>query len=316
MGGHVDGSTVGVVSRPRATLALGAAILCWASIPLFLKYFSSLLDAWTLNAYRYTVAAAVYLPFLLSRAGRGRVPKGLWKWALVPTFFNIVSQNLWTWAPYFINPGLMSFLARGSIVWSVIGSFVIFPDERPAIKSPRFAVGLTVAAAGYGALMVQQGGLSHGPSMVGVVIMVSCGLFTAGYGLTVRRFLRAADPRLAFAIIALYTAASANVLMALLGHPQRLAALDLSTALLMALSALLGLAIAQVAYYMAVARLGVAICSSSMLMTSFLTILASGQLFGERFSLGQWVAGSLLIAGGVLVIRSARQVEAWRSRAA
>ncbi len=292
--------------RSQAVVALVVSILCWASIPLFLKHFSSLLDAWTLNAYRYSVAAALYLPWLVARSRRREVARRLWKAAVLPTFFNIVSQNLWTWAPYFINPGLMSFLARGSVIWAVTGSFLLFPDERPAISSRPFGIGLSLAAVGYLGLMLQQGALSDCSTAGGILIMLACGVFTAGYALTVRRFLTNTDARVAFAVIALYTAASANALMVIFGHPDQALSLGVKTTLLLILSAVLGLAIAQVAYYVAVARLGVAICSSSMFMTSFLTTLASGLLFGERFTLGQWLAGGLLILGGITLLRSGR----------
>ncbi|MGQ9855046.1 MAG: DMT family transporter [Candidatus Oleimicrobiaceae bacterium] len=284
------------------------AIVCWASVPLFLKHFSTALDAWTVNAYRYAVAAALHAPWMLYAHCRGRAPRHLWRRALLPTFFNIVSQNLWTWAPYFIDPGLMSFLARGSIIWSVIGSFLLFPDERPAIKSRQFAVGLALAAAGYAGLMAQQGGIPNGAALWGIVIMVACGLFTAGYNLSVRKVVSDVDPRLAFAAIAAYTSASAQVFMLLFGRPTRLLALDWRAWTLLSLSAVLGLGIAQVAYYIAMNRLGVAICSSSMLMASFLTTLASRAVFGERFTAGQWLAGALLVSGGIGIIRSSRHL--------
>ncbi len=284
------------------------AIVCWASVPLFLKHFSTALDAWTVNAYRYAIAAVLHAPWLLRAHGRGRAPRHLWRRTLLPTSFNIVSQNLWTWAPYFIDPGLMSFLARGSIIWSVAGSFLFFPDERPAIKSRQFAVGLALAAAGYAGLMAKQRGLNHSATLWGILIMVACGLFTGGYNLSVRKVISDVDPRLAFAAIALYTSASAKVLMLLFGRPTRLLALDWRTWTILSLSAVLGLGIAQVAYYIAINRLGVAICSCSMLMASFLTTLASGAIFGERFTAGQWLAGVLLVSGGIGIIRSRRHL--------
>jgi drug/metabolite transporter (DMT)-like permease len=302
-----QGRSPGLV-RLRATIALAVAIVCWASIPLFLKHFSTALDGWTVNAYRYTIAAAMHFPVILRTHWNSRLPHRLWRRALLPTVFNIVSQNLWTWAPYFIDPGLMSFLARGSIIWSVTGSFLLFPDERPAIRSAQFTLGLGLAAVGYAGLMAQQGGLAQKATMWGVLIMLACGVFTAGYSLSVRKVLSDVNPRLAFAVIALYTSASAQALMLLFGHLTPLVALDVRTAASLSISAVLGLGIAQVAYYTAISHLGVAICSCSMLMASFLTTLASGIVFGERFTGGQWMAGVLLVAGGISIIGASRHV--------
>jgi len=75
-----------------AVPALIATVLSWGSIPLFLKYFTSYLDAWTVNGVRYIIGALLLLPVLrgVSVSGRGR--SSVWRDALVPSLVNGVSQ--------------------------------------------------------------------------------------------------------------------------------------------------------------------------------------------------------------------------------
>jgi drug/metabolite transporter (DMT)-like permease len=74
-----------------AILALLVSILSWSSIPLFLKYFTASLDAWTVNGIRSGIAALLLLPALrtIPAAVNRRV---FWRRALVPALVNSVGQ--------------------------------------------------------------------------------------------------------------------------------------------------------------------------------------------------------------------------------
>ena len=105
--------------KPRSTDAwLGTAMILaalagWTSIPLFLRHFAKLeLDAWAVNGWRYAFSAVMWLPVLLWHAQRGSTPKGLWRAALVPSLFNAAAQVCFGLAPYYIDPGLMTFALR------------------------------------------------------------------------------------------------------------------------------------------------------------------------------------------------------------
>ena len=121
-----------------ATLALLGSILCWSTVPLFLKYFTSFIDGWTANGLRYPVVVFLYLPWLIYFARKGQLTSRMWKLALLPAIVNTIAQIAWAWAPYYIDPGYLSFLVRLSTVWTVLGSFMLFHDERRLIKSRKF----------------------------------------------------------------------------------------------------------------------------------------------------------------------------------
>jgi hypothetical protein len=109
----------------------------WTSIPLFLRHFAKLeLDAWAVNGWRYAFSALMWLPVLVWHRFRGSTPPGLWKAALWPSVFNAIAQVCFGLAPYYIDPGLMTFSLRLQVVFLMFGAAVFFPSERRMVKSP------------------------------------------------------------------------------------------------------------------------------------------------------------------------------------
>ena len=49
-------------------------ILCWAAVPVLLRYLTNALDAWTANGIRYPLAAVFFLPILVVTWRSGVVP--------------------------------------------------------------------------------------------------------------------------------------------------------------------------------------------------------------------------------------------------
>jgi hypothetical protein len=95
-----------------AALSCLGTLICWSSAPLFIKYLTGYLDLWTQNLLRYGAACLFWLPFLLAEAKAGKVPKSVWKRALLPFIPNIIMQNLWAAAFYYIDPGFASLLSN------------------------------------------------------------------------------------------------------------------------------------------------------------------------------------------------------------
>ena len=82
-------------------------------------------------------------------------------------------------------------------------------------------------------------------------------------------------------------------------------ALDLAGGqfLLLLLSAVIGIALGHVFYYISIARLGVAVSSGVIQLQPFLVAMASFAVFGERLGPLQWAFGVVAVggAGAILV---------------
>lgn len=312
-----------MTSTRSSGLSGGAAcilltLLGWSSAPLFLKYLSGLIDAWTANGWRYGVSALLWCPFLLAAARQGALPRGLWRAALVPTAFNIIGQMLYGLAPYFIEPGFFSFLLRTQIVFVALGAYVLFPGERAVLRSGAFWGGVAIIILGSIGTVAFGPGIPRGATAKGIIFSVTSGAFFAGYGVAVRKYMHGVRPMISFAAISQLTTLGLATLMLIVGHRHGLGAWSLTWPQfgVLVLSAWIGIGFAHVFYYAAIARLGVAISGGVILLMPFITAVASFFIFHERMNTKQWVCGSAAVIGALLILSAQSRLAASDSRPA
>jgi drug/metabolite transporter (DMT)-like permease len=287
-----------------------ATLIGWSSIPLFLRYFATHpthpIDPWTSNGWRYGFSALLWMPVVVTGLLRRRLPPGIWKAALVPAAINALGQVCFTTAHYKIEPGLLTFGLRSQIVFVTIGAVALFPAERRVIRSPGFIVGILLVAFGTAGTIVFAQDWSGQATALGVALALASGALFAGYALAVRWFMHSFSPVVSFAIISQYTAAAMVVLMLMLGERAGATALDLpgGAFLLLLASAVIGIALGHVFYYISIARLGVAVSSGVIQLQPFLVAIASFGVFGERLSPIQWAFGVVAVGGASAILIS------------
>lgn len=290
------------MSKQKYTLALLLSVLCASSVPLFLEYFTSYIDAWTVNGYRYIVVLLIMLPVIIGMARRGKYNKRMWLTALIPALFNLLQQIAWAWAPYFIDPGMIGFLIKSTVVWSIAGSFILFVDERFLLKDRRFWLGLILSLLGFSGLSYYGTGISLSGTFFGVLLVLTSGLFMAAYGLAVKYFFNETNALISFSIIAFYTAVGLVALMFVFGEAQAFLRIPLKVTAVIAVSAFVGINMAHVLFYISLKHLGVMVSYSVSLFSAFFTALLSYLIFGEQLSVMQWLSGSIIVAGGLSII--------------
>jgi drug/metabolite transporter (DMT)-like permease len=310
-------SMVGVV-----TLAM--TLLGWSSIPLFLKHFSGSMDAWSANGWRYGFSALLWLPVIVHQFTRRTLPKGIWRAAVVPSVLNTTGQAAFAWAPYFIDPGLMTFGLRTQILFVAIGAYLMFPSERRVLRSRAFLAAMVVVFAGaMGTLALARlqaaGAVTPARAApgffgrtltqaqatgVGISLSVASGALFAGYALAVRKYMHGIHPVTAFATICQYTGIGMVVMMLALAPEQGwyVTRMESSELWLLALSAIVGIALGHVFYYTSIARLGVAVSSGVIQLQPILVAVASYFLFGEVLSPGQWGCGMLAVGAAMVML--------------
>jgi drug/metabolite transporter (DMT)-like permease len=281
---------------------LAGSIVCWSTVPLFLRYFTTYIDAWTANGLRYPMAMVIWLPWLVALLRDRTQPRQFYMRALIPAGVNFGGQCFWALAPYYIYPGLIAFVVRLTVLWTVIAAMIIFVDERSLARSRRFWAGLALAAMGFVGVSAYSGALRGGASLAGVLISLGCSLLWGLYGVTVRWSMRGVDARKAFALIGWYTAAATIVVMVIAGEPTQARTMPAGAVLLLIASSVVGVAFAHVLYYAAIAQLGVAIAGGALLISPFLTASASYFLYGERLVLQQWAGGFVLVVGAAVLL--------------
>lgn len=279
-------------------------LLGWSSIPLFLRSFIHEIDFWTANGWRYAFSAVLWAPVIALGLARRTLPPDLWRAALLPSLFNALGQAAFAAAPYYVEPGLMTFALRVQIVFVTIAAAVLFPVERRIIRSGGFLLGLAMVVLGtIGTVTLNPGGLGGGTGL-GVFLSVGSGLLFAGYAVSVRHAMHGINPLVAFAAISQYTAVLLAVPMLLFADRAGLAALDLPAPrfTLLLLSSLIGIGLGHTFYYFSIARLGVAVSSGVIQLQPFIVAAASFPLFGERLTAGQWGSGAVAIVGAAIIL--------------
>jgi drug/metabolite transporter (DMT)-like permease len=310
-----------MTTTPQPAKAAGVAcvaftLLGWSSVPLFLRYFADYIDAWTANGWRYGISAIFWAPLLVVVARGKGLPPGLWRAALLPSVFNCLGQVCFAWAPYFIKPGLLTFLLRLQIIFVAAGAYLLFPSERPVMRTRRYRIGLVVVFLGSCGTVLLRGEWPRGGTAFGVLLGILSGLLYGGYALSVRRNMQGVHPVTAFAAISQYTALGMVALMLACGRNFGLEAWSLTRAQLgvLVVSAFVGIALGHVFYYVAIGRLGVAVSSGIIQLQPFFTGVASFFLFDERLTAGQWLSGFAALGGAVLILSTQRRVAPTRPR--
>jgi drug/metabolite transporter (DMT)-like permease len=294
-------------------------LLGWSSIPLFLKHFTPLIDGFTANGWRYSLAAILWAPALALAAFRGSLPRSLWLAAIIPSLFNAAGQACFAVAPYHVGPGLMTFALRMQIVFVTAGAALLFASERRIIRTPGFLAGVALVILGTsGTILFKEGGLraaAHpaapgGNELFGIALSITSGLFYACYSLSVRHFMRGVNPLTAFAVISQYTALALIPPMLIWGAPgvthlwHGAKVLDLPgrELLFLALSSIIGIGLGHTFYYVSIERLGVAVSSGVIQLQPILVSIASFFLFQERMTAIQWTCGALAITGAGVIL--------------
>ncbi|MDX9911813.1 MAG: DMT family transporter [Phycisphaerales bacterium] len=297
-GSTTSGGTTGGVVLVVLTL------LGWSVVPLFLRHFATLIDTWTSNGWRYGLSALMWLPLVLVAASRKKLPKGVWMLALVPSIFNALGQTFFTWAHYKIPASLLTFGLRSHIVFVAIGAAILFPAERRIIRTPGFIVGVLLVLMGTLGTIVSDKGFGTGATTTGVLMAIAAGALFSGYALGVRKFMHGINSLVSFAVISQYTAIVMVACMLTLGERAGVTAIEMGGVQfgLLVLSAIIGIALGHVFYYMSIARLGVAVSSGVLQVQPIVVGVLSAIVLGESLRAVQWITGVVAVLGAGLIL--------------
>ncbi|MCU0914194.1 MAG: DMT family transporter [Planctomycetes bacterium] len=287
-----------------ATSACLGAVFFWALGPIFIKYLTGHMDSWTQNALRYSAACLFWLPFVVHVTWRGAFPRRAWRRALVPALANMAMQSLWGAGFYYISPAFMTLLTNTSVLWVMGFSLLLFPQERPLMRSPRFWLGLALSLTGVLGVLYFKKDFAAVGTWVGVAIALAEAFMWGVYAISVKIALRDIDSRTGFSVISLYTTVGLWICAVLVGRPQQALHLGLEAWAAVVVSAITAIALAHVLFYAAIRRIGTTIPTLLVLTQPFIVFSMSSVIFHEQLNAMQ------LLAGGILLIGSASSISA------
>jgi drug/metabolite transporter (DMT)-like permease len=279
-----------------------AALTCWIIGPLCIKQLTGWLDFWTQNMLRYSIAALLLLPFLLFSIRHKKVDHSIWKNALVPTIPNIVMQSCWAAGFYYINPALLTLIAKSGILWTILFSMIFFFDERPLLKSTRFWTASAAMIIGLVGVTILSPNFAAKATIIGLVF-VFCSSFTWSlYTIGIKAFLPDYDSRISFAVVSLYTTVALIIVAVLFGNPAGCLSMPPLGWIIVIVSGATSLALSHSFYYAAIKRIGATIPSLVTLAQPFGVLVVSRVIFAETLTAPQWIFGIILLAGAALAV--------------
>ena len=285
----------------RASLALLLTIFFWSAAPLVLKYFTGVMDAWTVNGMRYVFTALFWLPVVLRRYREVPAGRNIWRDAWVPALCHMLGQAGWGLAPYFNDASVMNFVSRISFLLTVVIGFWLLRDERQLARRPLFWIGLVATVCGL-AFMLAGGRGTGGTSLAGMAILIWTSVCWSFYAVQVRKRMTGYPTTLAFGVVSLLVAPGLTLAMFTLGDWRALGTLSSAQWTLLAVSAWFGIALGHVLYYQAVYSIGPVIAEGSLALVPFMTAVLAHLILGERMQAAQWVGGTLLVAATLALL--------------
>ena len=291
-----------------ATLACIGSVVCWSIGPIFIKYLTGWVDLWTQNLLRYCMALVFWLPYLGIIIKKGRLERGVWSKALLPSGANVFLQSFWAAAFYYIGPALMILLIKSSIIWIAAFSIIFFPQERNLARSGRFWLGVLFSAVGViGVVLCKEDFAAH-RTLVGIIFSLLAAFGWAVYSILAKICFKDIDSRTGFSVVSIYTVAGLLVLAFLFGKPFECTEMGAMPWVSVVVSGITGIAVSHVMYYAAMKRIGATIPSMAMLVTPFTVLALSRIVFGESLNAFQWIFGLVLLVGCGLAIWAQRDL--------
>jgi len=296
--------------RAIGIAALLVTLLCWGITPVLLRRLTDFIDAWTANGVRYPIAAVLYWPVLVMAYRAGRLDTRLLRNCVWPATFALGGQVFWALAHYELSASETGFYVQLSMVWTIIGSMVIFRDERRLLRKPFFFVGIGLIAIGFLVMswpgaessVVANAVVKGGNTRLGLLYIVLCGALFGFYMVSVRRCIPYADPLLAFGIVANLVSIGTIAGMFIYGDVASIANQTAFSSLMLIGSSVIGVAVGHIMLYAAIQRLGAAITSSCQTITPFITATVAAVLLRESFSGRQWTGGVVMVLGAIVLL--------------
>jgi drug/metabolite transporter (DMT)-like permease len=285
-----------------ATGACLGTLVCWSLGPVFIKYLTGYTDSWTQNAVRYSVTSLFLLPFLIRANVTGQFAPRTWRRAILPSFANIAMQSLWAAGFYYIGPAFMTLLSKTSVLWVTGFSLIVFREERPLMRSPRFWLGLLLSLSGMVGVIAFKDDFAATGTLTGIAIALTQAFMWGVYTISVRIAFQDVDPRVSFSVMSLYAAVGLWVCAFLFGDPSQVLALNVRGWVVVVISALTAIALGHTLYYTAIRRIGTMIPMLVILAQPFVVFGLSSILFHERLNGVQLLFGGVLLTGSGLSV--------------
>ena len=293
------------LSKGQGVVLVVITACIWAFGPIFVRYFSAFLDVHTQNAFRY-LSASVSLLIISLIFFRKELKQCLkiWPKLLITSFFIVIMQTFWTLSLYRILPATATLIGKISIVFTVVMSFMFFHEERESIKSIKYISGTLLCFFGVIGVIFLKKEMTSLQMKLGIIFVVLAELFWTLYAVYVQKKLKSYNTLAFMPYVLIISFFVFSVLAMIKGNPMAIIYLPPKALFFLFISGLFCIGIAHSIYYFAIRATGIALASSVLLVSPFLTAIFSYFIFGEILTVGQLISGAIILIGGYIVSKS------------
>ncbi len=314
-------------------IALVALIMMWGTVPVLLRGLTESVDVWTANGIRYPFSAMLFWPYLFFAARRGFSAAGggffasrggqstdgpptrqlTWpvvRACVVPAFFSTGGQVFWGMSFYYLQASQVGFLVRATTIVVIVGSVVLFADERKLLRRVRFDVGVLLALAGFVSLSLTGDSAFESANVQGLLIMLCCSLLFGAYVVSVRKCIPQVHPTLAFAVVCQMCAAVVGTLVFAFGDYEVIWDLSGRQWIMLVTSSILGIGLGHIMLYTAIVRLGASVTTTCQSAMPFVTAAIASFALGETLTTWQWAFGGVIVIGALVLLSIKLQISA------
>lgn len=297
------------------SLVLLLIVVSWSIGPIILHYFYWVkVSIWDQNSFRCLIALVMIWLIIAWRYRRSygilarQLSRRTWLMALIPMVPALGLQITLSWSLYYIQPGLMSLLHKQYIIWAVVLTMFILPDERRLLRSLRFWAGLSAVIVGAVGVTAFKANARMEGEAFGIFLVVVLSLSTAFYGIGIRKFLSNIDTLVYYAVVSTYMVPFLWGLSILFGDPVATFQKGSLIWAIFVLSALFNIALPHLGYFWVIRHMGVTVTQTVLMGTAFVTAVMSYFAFQETLTLWQWISGFVLVFGAIVTLLSEREI--------
>ena len=298
-------------NREKAIVAVLLVGLSWSLSPLAMKYLTRHLDLYTQNFIRFAAASAVLWAICLVRRRRqvlaGWRTLGRLLPAAAAAFAHQVCfvQALYTPDLY---PGLAYLVGRSTVLFTAVLSYLFFADERSIIRDWRFGLGVLLSLVGVLGFLPRGGAsVAEGGVGLGVLLILASAISWAVYAILIKHVVREGSALVSYTYVCSLMTLAFTVLSFGWGEPARLIPHGAEGVWVLVIaigSGALSVGVAHALYYYSIRGLGPAVCTTVMLVNTFVPLALSALLFGERLALVHLIFGLVLLIGCAVTLQA------------
>jgi len=274
------------------------ASFIWIWPAILIKILSFYFDNYTQNFYRYLAGSFVLLiiSLIFHRKELFNYLKEIKKFIL-PVILIFVHQIVFVAGIYMLTPTVAVLIGKSSVFFIILFSFIFFVDERRIIKSKSFIFGSLLAVVGVCGVIVGKGNLHLDSFNLGAALILISSVLWALYIIVIKTTVQKIDPFVSASVIFTLSLPLFLISTLLFGNMKALYAAPKGVTLILFLSGIFCVGIANAFNFKSIKLIGTAISSNLILITPFFTAIFSYIIFQEVLTLYQILSGVVLLMG-------------------